>query len=200
MTVYVLFVSSRSGIVFNTNASAITDHSQSANDIEPYFKFRLYVEQPGHGKQVLISPNGLCKPEQRAHDRYLISAVDGIRTHNLLIDSPACHHWSINVIKCTNYWCNSNCVVRTLPTLTITVCEILKLYVCGRLSNVSNKLTPISADALNDAITRGLMQVFTRCIITRCVRKGSSFSISNCMALYNCGSHKPASISDLQNH
>ena len=32
--VCVLFVSSRSGIVFNSNAGAITDHSQSAKDID----------------------------------------------------------------------------------------------------------------------------------------------------------------------
>ena len=48
MPVCVLFVSSRSGIVFNPNAGAITDHSQSAKDIDPYFKSQLYVEDPGH--------------------------------------------------------------------------------------------------------------------------------------------------------
>ena len=37
MPVCVLFVSSRSGIVFNSSAGAITDHSQSAKDIDPYF-------------------------------------------------------------------------------------------------------------------------------------------------------------------
>ena len=37
-------------------------------------------------------PNGLSQPGERAHDRYLISAVSGIRTHNILIDSPACYH------------------------------------------------------------------------------------------------------------
>ena len=46
--VCVLFVSSRSGIVFNPSASAITDHSQSAKDTDPYFKFQLYVADPGH--------------------------------------------------------------------------------------------------------------------------------------------------------
>ena len=39
--VCVLFVSSRSGIVFNTSAGAITDHSQSAKDTDPYFKSQL---------------------------------------------------------------------------------------------------------------------------------------------------------------
>ena len=33
MPVYVLFVSSTLGIVFNTSAGAITDHSQLAKDI-----------------------------------------------------------------------------------------------------------------------------------------------------------------------
>ena len=98
MPVYVLFVSSRSGIVFNRSAGAITDHSQSAKDIDPYFKSQLYVEDPGHRKPALILPNGLSKPGERAHDRYLISAVDGIRTDNLLIDSPACYHWAITAI------------------------------------------------------------------------------------------------------
>ena len=56
------FVSSRSGIVFNPSAGAITDHSQSTKDIDPYFKSQLYVEDPGHRKSVLILPNGLSKP------------------------------------------------------------------------------------------------------------------------------------------
>ena len=69
MPVYVLFVSSRSDIVFNPSASAITEHSQSARDIDPYFKSQLYVEDPGHRKPILILPNGLSKPGERAHDR-----------------------------------------------------------------------------------------------------------------------------------
>ena len=67
MPVCVLFVSSRSSIVFNP--SAITDDSQSAKDIDPYFKSQLYVEDPGHRKPVLILPNGLSKPVEREHDR-----------------------------------------------------------------------------------------------------------------------------------
>ena len=67
--VCLLFVPSRSGIVFNPSAGAITDHSQSAKDIDPYFKSQLYVEDPGHRKPVLILPNGLRKPGERAHDR-----------------------------------------------------------------------------------------------------------------------------------
>ena len=63
------FVSSKLGIVFNPSAGAITDHSQSAKDIDPYFKSQLYVENPGHRKPVLISSNGLSKPGERAHDR-----------------------------------------------------------------------------------------------------------------------------------
>ena len=79
------------GIVFNQSAGAITDHSQSAKNIHPYFKSQLYVEDPGHRKPVLILPNGLSKRE-RAQNRNLISAMGGIRTHNLSIDSPACYH------------------------------------------------------------------------------------------------------------
>ena len=54
--------SSRSRIVFNSSVGAITVHSQSAKDIDPYFKSLLYVENPGHRKPVLILPNGLSKP------------------------------------------------------------------------------------------------------------------------------------------
>ena len=69
MAVCVLYVSSRSGIVFNPSAGVIADHSQSAKDIDPYFKSQLYKEDPGHRKPVLILPNGLSKPGERAHDR-----------------------------------------------------------------------------------------------------------------------------------
>ena len=55
---------SRSGIVFNQSAAAITDHRQSAKDIDPYFKSQLYVEDSGYRKPVLILPNGLSKPRQ----------------------------------------------------------------------------------------------------------------------------------------
>ena len=85
-------VSSRSSIVVNPSSGAITDHSQSAKDIDPYFESLLYVEGPGHPKPVLILPNGLSKLGERAHDTNLISAVGGIRTSNLFIDSPACYH------------------------------------------------------------------------------------------------------------
>ena len=87
MPVCVLFVSSRSGIVFNPRASAITDHSQSAKDIDPYFKSQLYAKHPIRRNPVRILPNS--KTGERAHDRNEISAVDRIRTHNLLIDSSA---------------------------------------------------------------------------------------------------------------
>ena len=69
MPVYVLFVSSRSGIVFNPSAGAITDHSQSAKYIDQYFKTQLYVEDTGYRKPVLILTNGLSKLGERAHDR-----------------------------------------------------------------------------------------------------------------------------------
>ena len=69
MSVCALLVSSRSGIVFNPSIGTNTDHSQSAKDIDPYFKSQLYVEYPGQRKPVLILPNGLSKPGERAHDR-----------------------------------------------------------------------------------------------------------------------------------
>ena len=69
MPVCVLFVSSRSRIIFNPNAGAITDRSQSAKDIDSYFKSKRCVEDPGHRKPVLILPNGLSKPGVQAHNR-----------------------------------------------------------------------------------------------------------------------------------
>ena len=48
MPMCVLFVSNRSGIVFNHSAGAITDHSQTAKDIDPCFKSQLYLEDHGH--------------------------------------------------------------------------------------------------------------------------------------------------------
>ena len=68
MPMCVLFVSSRSGIILNPSAVAITDHSQSAKDIYPYFKYQLYVEDPDHRKSLLILPNGLNKPGERVHN------------------------------------------------------------------------------------------------------------------------------------
>ena len=49
-------------IVYLSSSGAINDYSQSAKEIDTYFKSQLYVEDPGR------------------------SAVDGIRIHNLLID------------------------------------------------------------------------------------------------------------------
>ena len=58
MPMCVLLVSSGSGIVFNLGAGAITYHSQSAKDIDSYFKSQLYVEDPSHRKPVLIYQMG----------------------------------------------------------------------------------------------------------------------------------------------
>ena len=68
MPVFVLFVSSRSGIICNPSASAITDHSQSANDIGRYLKSQFYVEDFNHRKPVLILRNGRNKPGKRAQN------------------------------------------------------------------------------------------------------------------------------------
>ena len=44
MPMCALFLFSRSGIAFNQSAGAITDHSQSAKDIDSYFKCQLCEE------------------------------------------------------------------------------------------------------------------------------------------------------------
>ena len=54
-------LSNTSGLVFTQGAGAITDHSKSAKDIDPYLKSQLYVEDPDHLKSVLILPYGLIK-------------------------------------------------------------------------------------------------------------------------------------------
>ena len=61
-------------IVVNQCADAITDYSQSANDINSYFKSQL-GGGTGHRKPVLISPNGLCKPGNRVDDRNAFHVV-----------------------------------------------------------------------------------------------------------------------------
>ena len=90
MLVSVLLISSTSGIVFKSSAGTFTNHTQSAKDIDPYFKSQLYVKNAAHRKPVLILPNRLSKNELGAHDRNLISAMGGIRTHNLFIDNLEC--------------------------------------------------------------------------------------------------------------
>ena len=69
MVVGVLFVSSMSGIVFDQSAHAVIDNSQSAKNIDQYFKFQLCVKDPDHEKLVIILPNGICKPGEWAHDK-----------------------------------------------------------------------------------------------------------------------------------
>ena len=67
MFVCVRFVSSRLGIVLNPSARAITEHRISAKDIVPYFKSKLYAEDPARRKPVRILLNN--KHGERAHDR-----------------------------------------------------------------------------------------------------------------------------------
>ena len=82
MLVCVLFVSSRSRIVFfNPSTGAIIDHDQSAKDIDPYFKSKLYVKDPSHRQPVPILSNDRSKPGERARvTQNVISAIGLIRT------------------------------------------------------------------------------------------------------------------------
>ena len=75
MYVRVLFVSSTSGIFFNPRADAVTDHIQSANDITPYIRCQLHVDELCNWRPILILPS--------ARVQKLISAVGGIRTYNM---------------------------------------------------------------------------------------------------------------------
>ena len=69
------FVSSWWGFVYNPSAGAITDQSQSAKDIDPYFKSQLYVEDPCHRKPELILQNGLSKLGERARKTFFLPWV-----------------------------------------------------------------------------------------------------------------------------
>ena len=90
-----VFVSSRSGIVFNQSADSITDHRQSGNDIDPYFKSQLYEKGSGTESRYSVYRMGWVNLESERTTEILHSAVGGIRTRKLLIDSPACYHWAI---------------------------------------------------------------------------------------------------------
>ena len=108
--VCVLFVSSRSDIVFNPIVSVITDQSQSAKDIARILSPSSMWRTSPAEKMVCILP--YSKPEERVHDRYYISDVGRIRTHNLLIVSPAYYHLAIT----TDYL-----VIIRVNTLTISL-------------------------------------------------------------------------------
>ena len=98
MLVCGLFICSSSGIVFNSSAGLIIDHIQSAKDIDPYFKFQLYVQDPSHRKPVLIYRMGWENPESER------TTWVGFE-HNLLTHSPACGHWAITALYCIEFIC-----------------------------------------------------------------------------------------------
>ena len=103
MLVCVLLVSNRSAIVFNPIAGAITDHRQSAKDVDPHFKSQLCVEDPGQRKPVLILQKGLSKPGERAHDRHFISAMGAWDSNRQPLDRqssvlPLSYHRSLETI------------------------------------------------------------------------------------------------------
>ena len=62
----VLFVSSTSNIVFNPSAIAITEHSQSAKDIDRYFKSRTAI---CGGPRPPKAGTHFSEPRERAHDK-----------------------------------------------------------------------------------------------------------------------------------
>ena len=62
------FVYWSSDVVFDPNAGAITAYGQSAKDIDPYFKYRLWSTLVT-GKPVLILLNRPSKLGERAHDK-----------------------------------------------------------------------------------------------------------------------------------
>ena len=127
MPVCAQFVSNMSDIIFNPSAGAITDHSQSAQNIDPYFKSQLYVEDPGHRNPVLILSNELSKARERAHDRNYISAVGEIRTQPLDRQSsvlPLSYHRSLNRQPIWNFIFNNNSNV-----FSITICAIFTVEI-----------------------------------------------------------------------
>ena len=69
MLVCTQFVSIMLGIVLNPSVGAITDSSRLAKCIDPYFKSKLYLEDLGHRRPVLILLNGLSEPGERKRER-----------------------------------------------------------------------------------------------------------------------------------
>ena len=63
MPVSVLFVPSTSGIDVNPSADTLTDHSQSAKDIDSYFKSQLYVVDPATERRYSFYRMGRVNPE-----------------------------------------------------------------------------------------------------------------------------------------
>ena len=98
-------------------ASAITDHSQSAKSMNPYFK-----SHSSHWKPVLSLLIGRSQPEEQARTDELISAMGGIRTHNLLIHRPV--FFSLNHI-----------------TMSIYISRILQHIKVDVMSNQGQRLT-----------------------------------------------------------
>ena len=113
MLMCVLFVFSRSGIVFNPSTGAITDHSQSAKDIYPYFKSQRYVEDPSHQEPALILSNGLSKPGERVTTEILfLSRWDSNpkpldRQSSVL---PLSYHWPLSLYHCSLLPCVCLCM------------------------------------------------------------------------------------------
>ena len=91
MPLCVLFVSSRPDIIFNLSAGAITDRSQSAKDIDPYFKSQLYVEDSATEGQYSFYRMGWVNSESQRMTEIKFSAWVGIEPTN---------YWSIvNVLS-----------------------------------------------------------------------------------------------------
>ena len=63
MPVCVLFVSNRSGIVFNPRAGAITDDCQSAKDIDQYFSLSSMCRTPATESRYSLDRLGQVNPE-----------------------------------------------------------------------------------------------------------------------------------------
>lgn len=63
------FVSSTSGMVFNTSTGSVINDSQWAKDIDLNFKFQNYAAVPDHRKPVFILSNLPSELGERAHCR-----------------------------------------------------------------------------------------------------------------------------------
>ena len=85
---------------------SLATRNQSTKDIDPYFKSQLYVEDPGTECRYSVYRMGWVNPESARTTDIFISAVGGIRTHNLLVDSPTWYHWAITdrSLMCLSVW------------------------------------------------------------------------------------------------
>ena len=131
MPVCVLLVSSTSGIIFNSRADVIINHSQSAKDIDPYMKYQLYMDDHIHRKLILVLRNFLSKFGEQAHAKINFC-------HGLMWTQPV--DWQPSV------------TTRPLPLTTMYICSAIVCYRAQNLKVVEFRLMLLIHFSVNSCI------------------------------------------------